>query len=243
MLKEKSDVGQALSAEDETKLLDAIGQSLSPMLYPFFVLSLDAGLRPSETRHLRRKDLNLVWKDGMIADGEVVVSRSKTEAGTGRAIPLTSRVRAALSIWWDRFPEAGPDSFLFPYHKRGRGRSLLFSLDLNRPMNRFCYNKIFETARKKAKVKIRFYDARHTFVTNLAQSPAISEETIRQLAGHVSPQMLGRYAHIRAEARRNAIAMLEGLAVARNGNGHSNGNGNGNGAEVEAESAMPRLLN
>jgi hypothetical protein len=43
----------------------------------------------------------------------------------------------------------------------------------------------------------------------LAENPKISEETIRQLAGHVSPKMLGRYAHIRAQARRDAIATLE----------------------------------
>ncbi|HKD65369.1 MAG TPA: hypothetical protein VKB84_00915, partial [Candidatus Binataceae bacterium] len=60
-----------------------------------------------------------------------------------------------------------------------------------------------------AGVEFRFYDARHTFVTRLAENPAVSEETIRQLAGHVSPRMLGRYSHIRAEARRTAIASLE----------------------------------
>src|SRR5260370_25359371 len=42
-----------------------------------------------------------------------------------------------------------------------------------------------------------------------AQSTAVSEETIRQLAGHVNPRMLSRYAHIRASARRAAIATLE----------------------------------
>jgi hypothetical protein len=47
MLKQCSDVGQALSREDEQKLLAAVAQSRSPALYPFFVLSLDTGLRPS----------------------------------------------------------------------------------------------------------------------------------------------------------------------------------------------------
>jgi hypothetical protein len=61
-------------------------------------------------------------------------------------------------------------------------------------------------------VDYRLYDARHTFVTRLAENPKVSEETIRQLAGHVSPRMLARYAHIRAQARRAAIATLEGPA-------------------------------
>jgi len=44
-------------------------------LYPFFVLTLDSGLRPSETRAPRRRDLNLIWCDGVIAKGEVIVGR------------------------------------------------------------------------------------------------------------------------------------------------------------------------
>ena len=104
MLRERSDTGRALSYEDETRLLDAIAQSPSPALYPFFVMTLDSGLRPSETRSLRRRDLNLAWRDGTIADGEIIVGRSKTEAGTGRVIPLTRRAAAALTLWLARFP-------------------------------------------------------------------------------------------------------------------------------------------
>jgi hypothetical protein len=52
-------------------------------------------------------------------------------------------------------------------------------------------------------------DARHTFVTRLAENSVVSEETIRQLAGHVSPRMLRQDAHIRVSARRAAIATLE----------------------------------
>ena len=71
MLPQRSGVGRALSQEEEERLLDAIAQSRSPSLYPFFVLSLDAGLRPSETRALRRSNLRLVWRGGAIAEGEV----------------------------------------------------------------------------------------------------------------------------------------------------------------------------
>ena len=69
----------------------------------------------------------------------------------------------------------------------------------------------YDTAREKAGLEYRLYDARHTFVTRLAENPKISEDTIRQLAGHVRPRMLQRYAHIRVQARRDAIATLERL--------------------------------
>jgi integrase len=217
MLRERTDTGRALSLEDESKLLDAIGQSASPALYPFFVLRLDAGLRPAETRTLRRRDLNLTWRDGAIIDGEIIVGRSKTEAGTGRVIPLTRRAAAALTLWLARFPEAGPDSYVFPFHHvgfAGNGRKPhLWGIDLSRPMGSYSYKRAYKTACTKTEVEYRLYDARHSFVTRLAEKPAVSDEAIRQLAGHVSPRMLARYAHIRDQARRAAIATLERPAV------------------------------
>ena len=40
-LRERQDVGQAISREDEQRILDAIRQSRSPALLPLFVLALD----------------------------------------------------------------------------------------------------------------------------------------------------------------------------------------------------------
>jgi integrase len=113
------DAGKALSREEEARLLYAIGRSPSPSLLPFFVHSLDGGLRPSETRGLRHRDLRLSWRDGVIAEGEVIVGQSKTEAGSGRAVPLTRRAAVALTLWLARFPQAKPDSYVFPFHHIG----------------------------------------------------------------------------------------------------------------------------
>jgi Phage integrase family len=76
-------------------------------------------------------------------------------------------------------------------------------------MGQWSYKSAFDTAQRESRVTCRFYDARHTFVTRLAENPAISIETIRQLAGHVNDRMLARYAHIRVQERRDAIAALE----------------------------------
>jgi integrase len=223
MLRERSDTGRSFSVEEERKLLDAIAESSSPSVYPFFILSLDSGLRPSETRALRRRDLYLVWIQGAIAEGEIIVGRSKTDAGTGRVIPLTRRASAALALWLSRFEDAGPDAFVFPFHHvgfAGNGRKPhIWGVDLYRPMSTYSYKTAFNTARRKAGVDYRLYDARHTFVTRLAENPKVSEETIRQLAGHVSPRMLARYAHIRAQARREAIATLEQPDTRRHSSG------------------------
>jgi integrase len=212
-LREKTDSGRSLSLEEEDRLLDAVSHSSSPALYPFFIFSLDAGLRPSESRSLRRRDLVLRWNDGAIIEGEIVVSQSKTAGGTGRVVPLTKRARVALTDWLARFPDAPPDSYVFPFHRVGlagnRRKPLIWDVDLKRPMGQWSYKSAFETARRAAEVDCRFYDARHTFVTRLAENPSVSVETIRQLAGHVNDRMLARYAHIRVQARRAAIATLE----------------------------------
>jgi integrase len=213
MLPQRSDVGCALSRDEEERVLTAIRESRSASLCPFFILSLDAGLRPSETRSLRLSNLLLKWRNGSITEGEIIVGRSKTEAGSGRVVPLTRRACAVLTPWLARFRGAAPDSFVFPFHRvaiaGNRRLSHLYDIQLDRPMSESSYRTAFDTARRRAGVRFRFYDARHTFVTRLAENPAISEETIRQLAGHVNPRMLSRYAHIRAQARREAILSLE----------------------------------
>jgi len=52
ILPERPDVGRAISAEDEQKLLAAIAASRSPALLPLFILAIDTGLRASELRSL-----------------------------------------------------------------------------------------------------------------------------------------------------------------------------------------------
>lgn len=141
------------------------------------------------------------------------MGRSKTEAGTGRAIPLTKRLCAALTLWLARFPNAVEHSYVFPFHHVGfagnKRNPYIWSIDLDRSMGTYSYKRAYDTARSKAGLDYRLYDARHTFITRLAENPRVSEETIRQLAGHVNPRMLARCAHIRAQARRDAIAALE----------------------------------
>lgn len=171
----------------------------------------------------------------MIASGELLVPKSKTDAGTGRTIPLTRRVCAVLTLWLSRFPNAGPDSYVFPNHRIGfagnKRQPQLWSVDLSQPMGSWrsawivaCKTAgLSESPSRSAapsdsckpprpwreRVKYRWHDLRHTFVSRLAENPNVSEETIRSLAGHVSKRMLERYSHIRVHAKQAAIATLE----------------------------------
>lgn len=96
MLRERRDVGRALSYEEENRLIEAAGKSRSPALLPLLVITLDTGLRAAEIRSLRCNDLSLVWKNAVVESGFITVPKSKTEAGTGRTIPL-SRLPALRS--------------------------------------------------------------------------------------------------------------------------------------------------
>jgi hypothetical protein len=61
--------------------------------------------------------------------------------------------------------------------------------------------------RTNAQVKGRWHDNRHTLITDLAESGA-GDQTIMDIAGHVSKQMLKHYSHIRMEAKRHALEAI-----------------------------------
>jgi len=62
-------------------------------------------------------------------------------------------------------------------------------------------------AKKACMPGFRFHDLRHCAITQLAEN-GTSDSTIMAIAGHVSRRMLGRYSHVRMEAKRNAMEAL-----------------------------------
>ncbi|MCL5742620.1 MAG: site-specific integrase [Acidobacteria bacterium] len=171
-------------------------QGGSPSIYPALVLALNCGMRDAEIK-------NLTWRQIDLDKGILTVGKSKTDAGTGRTIPLNETVAAAIldhSGWYKaRFGEVLPEWFVFP----GGGRS---PKDPTVPIRSM--KTAWKSIRSKAAVSGRWHDSRHTLITELAESGA-GDETIMEIAGHVSRQMLSRYSHIRTEAKRNALAAVE----------------------------------
>jgi hypothetical protein len=53
----------------------------------------------------------------------------------------------------------------------------------------------------------RWHDNRHTLITDLVESGA-GDQTIMDIAGHVSKRMLRHYSHIRMEAKRTALESI-----------------------------------
>jgi integrase len=237
-LRQRHEVGRALSRDDEVKLLEAIRRSDSPALLTLFITAIDTGLRASEMRGVRYRDLELAWKEGAIVAGRLIVPKSKTDAGTGRVIPFTRRLCVTLSSWVARFPHTEPESYIFPHHRvacrGGFSQYHLYETDLRRPIG--SWKRAWKYACRKSDVAYRWHDLRHTFVSRLAENPAVSEETIRALAGHVSKQMLQRYSHIRMHAKEAAILSLETAEIE-----DSAGEAGGERAQNRAESPTDRL--
>jgi integrase len=100
------------------------------------------------------------------------------------------------------FATTKPEWYLFPGRvgkpKKGQSRPL----DPTKPITSL--KKAWQNARKRPGVKGRWHDARHTLITELAETGA-GDQTIMDIAGHVSRQMLSRYSHIRMEAKRRAL--------------------------------------
>jgi len=209
-LRENRNAGKAIPFDHENQLMLACGASLAPSLLPLFTVGIDTGLRSSEIKALRRKDVTITW-NGSLACGELVMPKSKTEAGKGRAIPLTLRTCATLTAWLARFGERSPDDYIFPRHSvrmlKGGKESAIFAV---RPQQQVqSWQRAWSKVLRDTGLKYRWHDLRHTFVTRLAENPNVSEETIRSLAGHVSKEMLQRHSHIRVRAKQEAIAALE----------------------------------
>jgi integrase len=187
--------GKAYTTEEKAAMLAAAKTARSRAIYPALMLALNTGERDAEIRGLQ-------WERVDLSKAIVTVGASKTEAGEGRTIPLNSAVLDALveyAKWYTkRFGTIQPGWYVFPF---GKPRPK----DPIRPM--VTLKTSWNNVRKKAGVTGRWHDNRHTLVTDLAESGA-GDETIRDIAGHVSRQMLKHYSHIRMEAKRRALESI-----------------------------------
>jgi integrase len=192
----RSDVGKAYAADEKGLLYDEAKKRRSKAIYPALVLTLNCGLRDKELRELQ-------WGRIHLREAYLVVGESKTDAGSGRTIPLNVlayEVLKTYSEWYvDKFKNLKAEWFVFPAGKPQ-------PTDPTKPCSSF--KTVWRKVREDAGIKGRWHDNRHTFVTGLAESGEASDQTIMDIAGHVSKRMLKHYSHIRMEAKRRAVAAL-----------------------------------
>jgi integrase len=194
-LKVRQTVGKAYTPAEKDRMLEEARKARSPHIYLALMLALNAGMRDAEIR-------NLTWEQIDFTKKFLAVGRSKTEAGEGRTIPLNSSLFEVLSeyaVWYrEKFGEPRVEWYVFPFGKPSPS-------DPTRPVTTL--KTAWNNVRTNAQVKGRWHDNRHTLITDLAESGA-GDQTIMDIAGHVSKQMLKHYSHIRMEAKRHALEAI-----------------------------------
>ena len=170
-----------LSADEQTRLLDAAKLSANAYVHTILVLALSTGMRYSEIMTLR-------WGDVLIEDTDEIglILLEKTKNGERRGVPLVRNAFAAIKSMRVAHAASNNDQI--------DGTALLFPSedDKSKPVE---IRKAWETTIRRAAISdFRFHDLRHTAASYLAMEGATAPE-IAEILGHKSLQMVKRYSH------------------------------------------------
>lgn len=240
--------GRVLEPEQKLRLFQVASSKPEwQVAYCAALLTANCSLRPCEIRSLR-------WSDVNIKERTVFVPDSKTEAGV-REVPLNAEAWSAIRAMRQRAEEAGfyaPGTYVF--HRlwpkidpsrpmkswRSAWRSLTRAIhcpacgQLQKP------GAICRDERCRADIRgiksptagLRYYNLRHQCVTEMLEA-GVPEGVIREVVGHVDPDMLRWYSDVRKAARRAAV---ESISVIRQG-----GSGGGYGTSHDTN-ALPGMV-
>ena len=170
-----------LSADEQSRLLEAATHSANQYLHAILVLALSTGMRQSEIMTLR-------WGDVLIEDAHEsgLILLEKTKNGERRGVPLVRNAFIAIKSIRNIHAESNNGKI--------NGTALLFpsEIDSSKPVE---IRKAWETTIRRAAIAdFRFHDLRHTAASYLAMEGATAPE-IAEILGHKSLQMVKRYSH------------------------------------------------
>jgi integrase len=188
--------------------VEAVVSAMPERMRLAVLLALWTQLRIGEVLGLRRRDVNLLHQQVIVAntrttkmDGTVVEKGPKTPAGQ-RVSGVPENVLPALERHLDTFVAPTPDAYLFTCERSGHPLSYR-SLQV-------AWGKAREVA---GRPDLRFHDLRHTGATLYAAAGASTREVMRRL-GHSSPASALRYQHATDDRDR---VLTEALAVMARG--------------------------
>jgi integrase len=198
MLPKATKPARVLTAEEKAHLLETSRSKPAWVVARCAaVLALNTTMRGCELKGLRRKNVDLFEK-------AITIDRNSTKTDAGaRLIPLNRDAVLAMAELLQRCSLLGvtaPDHYLFPACENG-------IIDPTKPMKG--WRSAWRTLTKAAGlIGLRFHDLRHQAITELLEK-GLSDHTIMEIAGHVSKEMLAHYSHMRLNAKRAALELLE----------------------------------
>lgn len=188
-------VGQALSKQDEQRLFFVAQTRKRWMVaYCCALITANTTAGASEVLNLRLGDVDITNRVIFVRGG----TKNKFRV---REIPLNDSALWAVKTLLERAKRLGasqPNHCILPHCKS----------ELTVPM--YGFRRAWVNMRKAAGMPtLRFYDLRHTAITKLLENPDISEQTVKDIAGHVSKNILQRYSHIRRQVRSEALSLID----------------------------------
>jgi len=194
-------VGRCIGPQEREAILAACRESRSRSLYLAVVIALEAGLRYSEIRLLRWVNIDFHRK-------LIVVGKSKTDAGEGREVPLTTFAYETLRMWAGQFPAHKLNDYCFPSEKYGEGGQV-YSMDSSRPIG--SWKVAWQAAKKRDGIMFRFHDLRHTRATDLL-SAGVGHTVVAEIMGwsvSTAVRMATTYGHVNLTTRQLATEQCE----------------------------------
>jgi integrase len=189
--------GRALTADEESRLW-SMASTRPDWQVPYLcgMLAANTTMRSCEIKGLRLVDVDLHAR-------LLNIRRTKTDAGV-RMIPLNTTAHWALTQLVARAAHLGarsPHDYLLPRRiKKG-----VYDVTQHQLTWRSAWRRLTKAAGLGG---LRFHDLRHHCITRLAEA-GVPEQTLMAIAGHVSRKMLEHYSHIRVQAKRDAVLLLE----------------------------------
>jgi integrase len=178
---------------------------MASVLSSIVTLALHTGMRRGEIQSLQWQQIDFLGRSLTVGD-------SKTDAGSGRVIPLNDVALATLKAWATNFPERKQENFVFPSEHYGfAGDNCRPHAKTNHPDTPIGEIKsAWEAAKTKANVSCRFHDLRHTACTRMLERGA-SLPIVASIMGwspSTTAKMAKRYGHIGSAIQRAALDAL-----------------------------------
>ena len=163
---------------------DNSGDRYGDYLHPMVQLALHTGMRRGELFKLEWSQVNLITRT-------VTITAANAKSRKQRHIPLNDSALTALSRWQKQTTDSG---LVFPNLKTGKPLT-----DIKK-----AWNKLLEDAKIEG---FRFHDCRHTFASRLVMGE-VDLYTVKELMGHSSIEMTGKYAHLAPEKLLDAVGVI-----------------------------------
>lgn len=164
-----------VDSKEEKRLLDAARKSSRPWLEATIIIAIETGMRQSELAMLR-------WERVILAGRYPHVDLPKTKNDRPRRVPLSPRAVAAFKT-------------LKPKTAEGKDRDPVLPVETGRGIIHAFRDAITE----EAFPDLRWHDLRHEAISRLFELTDLRENEIMAVSGHLTPAMLTRYTHLRAD--------------------------------------------